>query len=217
MKKGFSLIEVLIAIVITGILMSSIYLSLTTLLTGKDRIKKKNREIRKTYFALNLIKKDLANAYLTTRKGKRGGEDTHVTIFKGVQDSPVSHLTFTTINHVRMRADSKECDQTEIEYFGEEKDGIVTLYRRESSWVDDDPERGGNVYPVLDNFVSLTFSYYYKNDDEWKEEWDSSGDRGNMLPPKIKITLLVREEEDDVPPLKIETIVNIWKKRPYDG
>ena len=142
-------------------------------------------------------------------------EETHKTIFKSVPDSPVSHLTMTTLNHVRMLADAKQCDQTEIEYFGDMVGDDNVLFRRESPWVDDFPERGGNVHPVFTGFKEIKFEYWNPQNKEWVEEWNSeSAANINLLPTKVKVTLIAKEGELGEPDKLIETVIKLKMTRP---
>lgn len=214
MRKGFSLIEVLAAMAITAIIATSVYYSFSNLLTGRARVKEHTERERKIFFALDMIKRDIRNAFLTNNKG--APEQTHITIFKGDEDSPVSHLTFASLNHMKMRGNAKECDQTEIEYYGETINNKITLMRRESFWIDDYPEKGGNVYPILDDFIYVKFEYWDQDNREWRPAWSTeSGDRPDQLPPKVKITMLINEADGDKKEFKIETIVNIKLQKPF--
>lgn len=199
---------------ITSILVGSVYFSFSNVMNGRERIKSRTERIRKLYFALDIMKRDIENAYLTTHKGTP--EETHVTLFKGEEDHPVSHVTFATVNHSRMRSDVKECDQGEVEYYGERGEEGYILYRRESFWVDQFPEKGGNVYPLLDDFVMVKFEYWDDDDREWISNWDTdSVDTPDILPAKVKITIVLEDKRMTKGENKIETIVNIRYRRPY--
>lgn len=212
-ERGFSLIEVLVAMSITTILVVSVYFSFSNTIAGRSKIKEITERERKIYFTLELIRNDLKNVFLTTNRGVP--EETHKTIFKSVEQDPVTHLTFASLNHVRMADGVKQCDQTEIEYYGETIDGENVLFRRESLWVDDFPEKGGNVYPVFSGFKKITFEYWNPSNKEWVNSWSSeSADNLNALPPKIKITMLVKEGESGEEDYLIETVVNIKMQRP---
>ncbi|HSW59266.1 MAG TPA: type II secretion system protein GspJ [bacterium] len=212
-RKGFSLIEVLVAMSITVILASSVYFSFSNVIAGRSRIKDITERERKIYFTLELIRNDLKNAFLTSNKGVP--EETHTTIFKSEEDDPVSHLTFTTLNHVKMAAGVKQCDQTEIEYYGENVEGENVLFRRESLWIDEFPEKGGNVYPVMSGFEKLSFQYWKESSKEWVDQWNTeSADNLNALPPKVKIIMLVKEGDSGEEDYLIETVVEIKMKRP---
>ncbi len=211
--KGFSLIEVLVAMSITVILVASVYFSFSNILIGRAKIKDIMAREREIYFTLDLIRSDIQNAFLSVNSGSP--EETHKTIFRAEEDSPVTHLTFASINKVRMQADIKQCDQTEIEYYGQSEDGENVLYRRESFWVDEFPERGGNVYPVFSGFKRLRFEFWDDNNDEWRPVWNTeSADNLNVLPTKVKITMEVDDGHYDKPPYLIETVVNIRMIRP---
>lgn len=212
-RKGFSLIEVLVAMSITAVLVVSVYFSFSNILLGRSRLRKIMNRERQIYFTLDMIRNDIKNSYLSMNKGVP--EETHKTIFKSVPDSPVSHLTMTTLNHVRMLADAKQCDQTEIEYFGEMVDDENVLFRRESAWVDDFPERGGNVYPIFKGFKEIKFEYWNPLSKEWEEEWNSeSAANVNSLPTKVKVTLIAKEGELGEPDKMIETVIKLKMTRP---
>ncbi|MGI6395005.1 MAG: prepilin-type N-terminal cleavage/methylation domain-containing protein [bacterium] len=212
-KRGFSLIEVLVAMSITVILAASVYFSFSNVIEGRARIKEITEKERKAYFTLELIRNDLKNAFLSNNKGIP--EERHKTIFKGEEDSPVGHLTFASLNHVKMAADVKQCDQAEIEYFGENVDGENVFFRRESLWVDDFPEKGGNVYPILSGFEKLSFQFWKESSKEWIDQWNSeSADYHNVLPPKIKISMLVERGDAGEEDYLIETVVEIKMRRP---
>jgi len=213
-RRGFTLIEVLTATAILALLMTSVYFSFSNLLEGRSRIRERSEHLRRVYLALDLMRRDIQNAYLTRNRGTP--EETHVTIFRGLEDAPVSHLTFATLNHVKMRASGKECDQAEVEYYGDTKDGETVLMRRESSWVDGFPEKGGNVFPVLAGFKAIIFEYWDAEDREWVRVWDSEAtDRADTLPPKVKITMLVSDADGDRPEERVETIVDIKMQKPF--
>ncbi len=212
-KRAFTLIEVMVAITITMILVSSVYFSFSTLMTGRSRIQEHTERQRRIFFAVDMIKKDLVNAYLTANTGTP--EITHETVFKAEEDEPVTHVTFASFNHQPLGGPKKQCDQTEIEYWGEERDDKNVLLRRESFWVDDDSKKGGNVYPLLTGFESLSITFWDRKSEEWKPEWDSAApESGGMLPEKIRITLKVKRKGDDREPLTVDTVVTIGKRTP---
>jgi len=211
--KGFTLIEVLVAMSITAILVVSVYFSFSNILLGRSRLREIMNRERQIYYTLDMIRNDIKNSYLSMNKGVP--EETHKTIFKSEPDSPVSHLTMTTLNHVRMQADVKQCDQTEIEYFGDRVGDDNVLFRRESPWVDDFPERGGNVHPVLTGFKEIKFEYWKPMSKEWSEEWNTeSATNINSLPTKVKVTIIVEEGELGDTDKQIETVIKLKMTRP---
>jgi len=213
-RRGFTLIEVLTATAILALIVSTVYFSFSNLLEGRSRIRERGEHLRRVYFALDLMRRDIQNAYLTRNRGTP--EETHITVFRGLEDSPVSHLTFATLNHVKMRAGGKECDQAEVEYYGDTEGGEAVLMRRESAWVDGFPEKGGNVFPVLAGFKAIIFEYWDAQDREWGRIWDSEAtDRADTLPPKVRITMLVSDADGEKEEFRVETVVDIKMQKPF--
>lgn len=213
-RRGFTLIEVLVATAILALIVSSVYFSFASLIEGRTRIRDRAESLRRVYFAIDLMRRDIQNAYLTRNRGTP--EETHITIFEGKEDSPVTHLTFASLNHVKMRAGGKESDQTEIEYYGETVDGVPTLMRRESAWVDGFPEKGGNAFPILSDFRSISLEFWNAEDRSWLSSWNSEGtDRADTLPPKVKITARVRDADGDTPEFLVESVVSIKMQKPF--
>ena len=72
-----------------------------------------------------------------------------------------------------------------------------TLYRRESHRIDDHPDKGGSVWPVLDGVKELKFEYWDDRkevgEDAWTSDWDS--DDNQMLPERVRITLVLERLE----------------------
>jgi len=211
--KGFTLIEVMAAMTITLIIVSSVYFSFSNLMVGRSRIRSYTERQRQIFFAVDMIKRDLVNAYLSSNSGTP--EVTHETLFEAKDDDPVTHTTFTSFNHMALGGLQKQADQTEIEYWGDTKDGVTVLYRRESFWVDDNAKKGGNVYPLLTDFESFELSFWDRPSEEWKPEWDSTNpESGGLLPEKIRLTLTMNPEHEDKEPLIIDTVITIGKRTP---
>jgi len=96
---------------------------------------------------------------------------------------------------------------------GDEK--LTQLMADYNKNVDDDAKKGGNVYPLLTDFESFKLTFWNRATEEWKPEWDSTNpDSGGLLPEKIRITLLMNPEHDDVEPLTIDTVITIGKRTP---
>ncbi|HPV21848.1 MAG TPA: type II secretion system protein GspJ [bacterium] len=94
-------------------------------------------------------------------------------------------------------------------------EGENVLFRRESLWIDEFPEKGGNVYPVMSGFERLSFQFWKESSKEWVDQWNTeSADNLNALPPKVKITMLVKEGESGEEDYIIETVVEIKMLRP---
>lgn len=129
------------------------------------------------------------------------------TRFLGAEDE----LYFATTAHLRLHAGDRESDQAEVHYVlkrGPRDNGYrgLTLYRRESSRVDHEPDKGGSTWPVVEGVKELKFEYWDDRkevgDDAWTSDWDSEDNQ--LLPERVRITLVL-EKKDGGEPIRFVT------------
>ena len=120
-----------------------------------------------------------------------------LTRFQGGDDE----VYFPTTAHIRLRAESRESDQAEVAYFLKSPSYRTpyrgkTLFRRESRRVDDRPDRGGAIWPVVDGVKEFKLEYWDEakeiGDEAWQSSWDS--DDNQLLPARVRITLELERE-----------------------
>ena len=136
MRRGMTLIEIMIAISILAIVIGMAWGSFGMVSTQQERIQGINDRLHEVEQAVNRMVRDLSTAFMTTH----GLDDTQVMIryktgFLGDKD----RLDFTSMGYVRMFKDEKVGDQSEISYFI--KDMKIAL---------DEAERMNLRLPTLD-------------------------------------------------------------------
>jgi len=212
-KRGFTLVEMMLAVALLSIIVTVIYSSFHTL----GRIMRRTERTKGAYQAARLVmsrmREDLSCAYFSpTRKNfVFKGED-----IEGIKDDAgADALTFVTTAHVISGRDVPEGDLAEVSYYlDEENRGL--LVRREDVSPDSKLEMGGNFDILGKNVVGLNFTYLDgreeparraggtttdldKAEEEkkaWKYEWDS--EQTPYLPRAVKVDLSVLNEEGDV-------------------
>lgn len=185
--KGFTLIEVLIALSILALIMGMVYGSFVQsrwALARSEEAVADQREVRAVF--LNL-QKDLTAAFLSASQEDR-------TVFVGTEEyrdgRAADRLDFTTFAHRRRWEEGPEADQAVVGYFLEEGEGsLQVLFRREKVPLDEDPFQGGEVLPVATRVVSLDFRF--RERDAWRETWDSRVE--GRLPEAVWVTLVTRD------------------------
>lgn len=115
-------------------------------------------------------------------------------------------VTFTSMAHVRTRADEKSSEQCEVSYFvrtsrRRQANGrlVRELVRREDISLDDDVEDGGVIYTLIDEVEDVKFEYWKsgkEGDQEdggrWVDSWDSrKAEFRGTLPRRVRITVTV--------------------------
>lgn len=203
-RRGFTLIEVLIAlgilVTVAAILMRSMQLTYET----KARVGAINDRYHEGRQVMQRVAREIRMAFLRADipEELREEDPTFHTQFKGEDDE----LYFATTAHLRLQANARESDQAEVHYFL--KSGGVSdspyrgkvLYRRESHRIDDKPDRGGATWPMVEGVKELKLEYWDDKkeiaDDAWKRSWDTDGEDPGLLPSRVRITLVLDMGED---------------------
>lgn len=201
--KGFTLLEVLIAVAIMAVLVTVIYTSFST---SSRNVEQAEASRDATDLARTLLAKlsaDIANAYVNAGMNS----PVTLTIFYGkkeeggASDEKIRHdaLTLTTLTNWR-KPDSRETDLWEVGYFFKEKTdgtGFVMMRREKRELINDSPAlEGGVEYEMTDRVEGLQFRYYDIATKKWLDAWDSrtagSSNLQQMPVPKaVEITLLL--------------------------
>jgi general secretion pathway protein J len=191
--RGFTLLEVLIAITIFATVSLSIFQSMSSSFDAKRNLTALNERYHEGRQVMRRMTRDLRMAFLRAQPPEelREEEPAVITRFLGEEDE----IYFPTTAHVRMRAEGKESDQSEVSYFIKKPRYDTqyrgyTLFRRESRRVDDRPEKGGLTWPVVDGIKSFKLEYWDDRkeigNDAWQSNWDSEDN--DVLPRRVRIT-----------------------------
>ena len=211
--KGFTLIEVTIAITILAIIMSFIYTTFIATLEAKRYVEDRAELYQTGWQILSRISRELEAAYLvkvesndvfweppTDFVGKDGWH----------QGRRMDTLTFTTLAHRDLsslwrsfaakkedeESDSNESEHAAISYFWQVEDYAsdnVILYHRENAAMMNDPAaEGGGLFEMAERVKEFRLRYYDEEDKEWKDKWEwEVGDL--TLPVVVEVTLTLQD------------------------
>ncbi|MBN2694054.1 hypothetical protein JXR93_05285, partial [bacterium] len=177
------------------------YVTMDGMFALKDEVVKEQQYIQNVNRFIQRFQKDISNMFLL----QNNKEDARVkTLFKSKKEFYIDSIVFVSFSHLRVHFNAKESDQCEISYFGEkdkDSESGYVIKRRESSFIDDKPEEGGEIHTVLKNIKSFHCTYFKTDNEEWVEEWDTEGvETGRKLPPYVNCELVVYRpitDEDD--------------------
>jgi general secretion pathway protein J len=153
---------------------------------------------------MSRMSSEISMAYLSFNRP--ADETRHFTYFEGRYDSGSDNLTFSSFAHLRVRKDSRESDQTIIQYFlaDDPDDGSRThLYRREDRRLHgdlpEDLDRYVPAYVLCEDVESLEFEYWDPTREEWISEWQTTARdaQPDRLPPRVMIKIGIADPEDD--------------------
>ena len=198
-KKGFTLIEILIAVFILGIVLTTVYASYT----GTFRIIAETKTDAELYgMARASLKRMTQDLEAVTR-----WRESFVFVARPyfLKDKDFTSLTFRSGAHVAFGKKEPPAGIAVIEYIVEEMDetGGLALYRSDSLSLDPGKDESPPLkYLLCDRIANLTYRFYDEKGGEY-EIWDSNGSKEKQkkkAPTIVEIRLfLVNEKNPDNP------------------
>ncbi|MFO0597261.1 MAG: type II secretion system protein GspJ [Myxococcaceae bacterium] len=196
--RGFTLMEVVIAIAITAFIGTVIGVSFNTTIQNKEIIEGQAEHYRMLRAAMSRMVREIGAAYVSDRYDSKRYRDQYdrPTNFVGSRDK----LLFTTLSHQRLYADAKESDQMVVEYqvktsTDSKARGRTDLMRRENVLLEERMDRGGTEDTLFEGAKKIEFQYWNSERKQWEDEWDTRRtERKSMLPTRVKITLYAVDE-----------------------
>lgn len=169
-SRGFTLIEIVIALGITAIIMVSIITILTATVDAKIAVETEARARRLGPSIMAIISRDLRNAWATGPIEEVEIDGTWmVGEHKGGDNDGQDEIWFVTSIDSYLRYNGISSDLTEVGYYikpnetrseNDPLDGLFSLYRREDFSVDKRPDEGGVGLLLHDRVVSFRIWYY---------------------------------------------------------
>lgn len=210
-SKGFTLLEMLIAIAIVAMVMLVSYQVTSRMLRTKKRIETRQELFHSARVGLEKMVQDISMAFLLKGKAHLGddqGSDQLKTVFKGDEND----LYFVSMSHLRLFSTSYESETAEVGYKIEKDpdggDGYV-LMRRESKFIDRNPEEGGRWIVIADRVKKIELEYYDDKKNEWQTSWNSETEQNDRLPEAVRIRLALQHPTREGEEIPFTTVARI--------
>ncbi len=214
--RGFTLVEVLIAMAITAVVGVMALGAFSRSAAARQAVEEQDERIGGARAALTRMARDVTGAFLSDHFDRSRYRD-RPTVFLGRDGGDRDTLTFATMAHVRGIRDARESDQSVVEYAIDsdpEIPGGYALFRREKVRIDDEPDRGGVRQLLLHNVVGFDVEYWDWQRQEWAREWSTAPGERLLLPPRVKMKLTMRMPDGKTRSLETQAKVAII--RPLD-
>lgn len=164
--RGFSLIEVMVATVLMGMMGALLMTSINSSIKAKDTVEDVSSRYKVVRQAMARMAREISMAYLS--KHINVAEPAFITQFKGKSDS----LYFSAFGNVVRQKDAKQTDQQVLGYYlAPDKQGQQALMRRHHANLNLDVEKGGRAQVLCPKVNKLVFSYYDDRYERWEEGW----------------------------------------------
>lgn len=196
--RGFTLVELLVAIVVLSMISVLIYSAFAGMRRSREGIQRMGDRYREGRLAMARITRELQSAYVSSHVPIDQSIIVVKTAFIGTRGTPADRVDFASFANVRRDRDSHESDQAEISYFGEaddKKQGTTNLVRRVSTRPDLKPERGGRIEILATDIDLFDLEYLDPLTGQWTETWDTSQATGQLgrLPYQVRVILVLNE------------------------
>ncbi|NVM21202.1 MAG: prepilin-type N-terminal cleavage/methylation domain-containing protein [Desulfobacterales bacterium] len=205
-RNGFTLLEILIATFILAVVLSTIYASYTGTFRIVNQTESEAEIYRMACITFERIIEDLESVYAPQPPGTSPGQDVEPP-FKWdpdeIQGNRADTLHFFSRAHLGFGEEEQPRGTTKIDYYVEEGDqgeGLV-LYRRDRPRSEDLSGEGGAGLPLCKRLVSVDFTCYNAEGEEWKR---SSKEE---IPGIVSISLEFVNPLDPEAPVKFFTSV----------
>jgi general secretion pathway protein J len=197
---GFTLLEVLIAVAVLGLIGGLTWKTFDGAFSLKTRIEKAEERDQMVRGALNRFAREVSMTFVSEHYDRKRFRE-RPTLFRLKDGRRSADVIFTSFAHERLHVDAKESDQALFEYSigPDPRDGSrLDLFRRVKPLLDEEPERGGDQEVLAEGVVGFSVEAWDPKDREWRAEWNSNGsDRtgGLLVPPRVRVSLVVRDED----------------------
>lgn len=195
--RGLTLLEVMVAIAILGMVAVLIYGAFDGLSRSKTGLAKLNDRYHVGRALLRRLAREISSAFVSAHVPINQTLLARKTIFAVKDQSPIDRLDMNTFSHLRVSANAKESDQNELSYYSSSDpsvSGKVDLVRRESAQLDLEPTKGGTVLVVAEDVDLFDVKLLDPTTGMWTDSWDTTQAIGqpNRLPLQVRITLVLR-------------------------
>lgn len=197
-RRGFTLIEIMVAVSITGFIGVVIGSVFSSTISNKDIIEAQAERYRMVRAAMARMTREIGAAYVSDRYDPKRYRDAfdRPTNFVGARDK----LLFSSLAHQRLYADAKESDQMTVEYSvkrspDKKARGRDDLIRREKVVLEERMDRGGTEDILFEGIKKLEFQYWNSERKQWEDEWDTRrSEHKSALPTRVKFTIITTDE-----------------------
>ena len=185
-NRGFTLIEMLIAGLITSFVLGSLSMSLSQLISAKSSTKARLAAHMRANAALESIRKDIASVIrdpdLFWTRFLLDDDSESSTL--GMLDRDSLLLFITKLKPIHPVDFTGEGIEYETQYRIDDDSSGPVLWQRRDASPDEFPKGGGTATPLVEGILALNFEVY--DGQLWYEQWDSDRDG---LPVAVRITV----------------------------
>ena len=196
-ERGFTLVELLVAIVILASISLLIYNAFASMKRSREGVERVQDRYREGRLAMTRMTRELQSAYISLHAPILTSLMVQKTAFIATTNTPADRLDFDSFSNRRIDRNSHVSDQCELSYFGSSDpthSGVTDLVRRVSTTLDLDPKKGGRVEVLATDIDLFKLQYLDPMTNAWVDTWDTTQSvtgQPARLPVQVKIVLVL--------------------------
>lgn len=207
--NAFTLVEILIAMFIFAVVLSTIYTSYTGTFRIVNETESQADIYRMARIALERMFEDLESVYTPEKEEQTNQPFQFVGENRKIKGREADTLCFISRAHVAFGEHEQTSGIAEVSYYVEEDDdgdGFV-LYRTDRPMFEQAPEKGTGGLVLCDSLISVNFTYHDAKG-QVHDKWDSTaGAFKERIPKIVSISLEFANKSDPESPFKFMTSV----------
>ncbi|HYP98644.1 MAG TPA: prepilin-type N-terminal cleavage/methylation domain-containing protein [Polyangiaceae bacterium] len=195
--RGFTLVELLVAIVVLSLISLLIYNAFASMKRSREGIERVDDRYREGRLAMTRMVRELQSAYISLHAPINNSLLVQKTAFIGTTGTPADRIDFNSFSNRRMDKNSHVSDQCELSYFGSPNpdiSGVTDLARRISTQLDLEPKKGGRVDVLATDIDLFDLQYLDPMTGNWVETWDTTSTitgQPARLPVQMRVLLVL--------------------------
>jgi general secretion pathway protein J len=223
--RGFTLVEILIAIVIFAVVLTTIYASYTGSFRVIDETESQAEIYGMAGVAMERIVEDLESVYIgkdgenTDQDGNTGRSFRFVGEERVINGRRADTLRFISCSHINLSGQDQDYGTTRVGYMVRESDGgdDFVLYRNDRPTFEEDNPIGEEADGLVlcEGLVSVAFGYHGENGaffPSWDSDLDAMKDR---IPKSVSVSLEFKNVSDPEHTIKFTTSIALPMEREY--
>jgi general secretion pathway protein J len=180
-NKGFTLLEVLIALLLMAILSGALYGTYFTAVKSRDRATAQMDPLRDVRGTLDMLRREIDSAFYSSSNKRLH----FVVEDRDIFGKPASTFDLTTIT-TPLAGGVPSSDVIEVRYEPSEKERNMVLNRQEKDIYLDNPPV---PYPQIDEIQGFLVECY--NGSSWVKSWDTA--LNHSLPQAVRVTITIQD------------------------
>ncbi|MEO8904186.1 MAG: prepilin-type N-terminal cleavage/methylation domain-containing protein [Polyangiaceae bacterium] len=195
--RGFTLVELLVAIVVLSLISMLIYSAFSSMKRSRDGIQRVEDRYREGRLAMARMTREIQSAFISLHLPLNTSLLVEKTAFVGTTGMPADRLDFDSFSNRRIDRNSHVSDQCELSYFGSsnpDASGVTDLARRVSTTLDLEPRKGGRVDVLATDIDLFDLQYLDPLTGAWVDTWDTTQSLTGQparLPVQVRIVLVL--------------------------